>query len=115
MHFHGLVMLSPLRTPDHSPTQLTNMGPSAPGGQGSELLQEAQHQVPQGGAHGLVVVADDVRGVRLQLDECVLRLQVQDVSVGRVFHLHLADAVLRGGSGVRCETADSFQDKNADE
>lgn len=60
----------------------------------SEFLQEAQHQVPQGGAEGLVVVADDVCGVLLQLDQSVLRLQVQDVSVRRLLHLHLRDAAL---------------------
>lgn len=62
--------------------------------QSSELLQEAQHQVPQGGAQRLVV-ADDVRPVLLQLDQRVLRLQVEDVSVRRLLHFDLVDAVLQ--------------------
>lgn len=61
----------------------------------SELLQETQHQVSQRGAQRLVVVADDVRPVLLQLDQRVLLLQVQDVSVCCLLHLHLRDAVLQ--------------------
>lgn len=61
----------------------------------SQLQQEAQHQVAQQGAQRLVVVAHDVRPVLLQLDQRVLRLQVQNVSVCRLLHLHLGDAVLR--------------------
>lgn len=61
----------------------------------SQLQQEAQHQVAQQGAQRLVVVAHDVRPVLLQLDQRVLRLQVQNVSVCRLLHLHLSDAVLR--------------------
>ena len=69
-------------------------------GQRSELLEEAQHQVSERGPHGLVVVTDDVGSVRLHLDQRVLRLQVQDVAVSRLLHLHLTDAVLQGeGSG----------------
>lgn len=68
----------------------------APRGFRSEFLQEAEHQVSQRGAQRLVVVADDVRPVLLQLNEGVLRLQVQDVSVCRLLHLHLCDTVLRG-------------------
>jgi hypothetical protein len=56
-----------------------------------------------------------VRGVRLHLDECVLRLQVEDVAVGRLLHLHLADAVLRGGrgqgSGVNTERVEEVNDE----
>lgn len=61
----------------------------------SELLQEAEHQVSQCGAQRLVVVTDDVRPVLLQLNQRVLGLQVEDVSVCRLLHLHLCDAVLQ--------------------
>lgn len=65
----------------------------------SEFLQEAEHQVSQRGAQWLVVVTDDVCPVLLQLNQGVLRLQVKDVSVCRLLHLHLRDTVLQRGRG----------------
>ena len=64
-------------------------------GVGSEFLQEAQNQVSERGAQRLVVVTNDVRPVLLQLDQRVVSLQVQDVSVRRLLHFHLWDPVLQ--------------------
>lgn len=63
-------------------------------GHRSELLEESEHQVPEGGPQWLVVVTHDVRCVLFQLDECVLGLQMQDVTVRRLLHLHLRDSIL---------------------
>lgn len=61
----------------------------------SQLQQEAEHQITQQGAQRLVVVAHYVRPILLQLDQRVLGLQVQNVSVCRLLHLHFSDAVLK--------------------
>lgn len=63
-------------------------------GQRSELLEEAEHKVPECSAQWLVVVTHDVCCVVLQLDESVLGLQVQDVTVWRLLHFHLCDSAL---------------------
>lgn len=64
----------------------------------SEFLQEAEHQIPQCRPQRLVV-AHDVRPVLLQLDQRVFSLQVQDVTVCRLLHLHFCDAVLQAATG----------------
>lgn len=60
----------------------------------SEFLQEAEHQVSQCCTQRLVVVTDDVCAILLQLNQCVLRLQVQNVSIRRLLHFHLCNAML---------------------
>lgn len=60
----------------------------------SEFLQEAQHQVPERGPQWLTVT-DDMRPVLLQLNERVLRLQVQDVPICRFLHFNFCDPVLQ--------------------
>lgn len=59
-----------------------------------KFLQEFEHQVPQFDPQGLVIVADDVGGVLLQLDQGLGLLQQHNVALGRVLHLHVAEAVL---------------------
>lgn len=61
----------------------------------SKFLQESEHEVSEGGPQQLVAVAYDVRPVLFQLDQRVLGLQVQDVSICRLLHLNLCDAVLQ--------------------
>lgn len=65
----------------------------------SEFLQEAEHQVSQCGTQRFVVVADDVCPILLQLNQCVLCLQVQNVSVCCLLHFDLCNTMLWGGGG----------------
>lgn len=61
----------------------------------SQFLQESEHQVSQCGSQRLIVVAHYVCPVLLQLDQCILCLQMQDVTVCCLFHFHLRDPMLR--------------------
>lgn len=63
----------------------------------SDFLQEAQDQVSQCRAQRLIVVAHNVCAVLFQLNQCVLRLQVKDVSLCRLLHFDLHDAMLQSG------------------
>ena len=60
----------------------------------SELLKELEDQVPQSDPEHLVVITNDVGGVFLNLDEGLGFLQQDDMALGCVFHLNVAEAVL---------------------
>lgn len=60
----------------------------------SELLKELEDQVPQADPEHLVVVTDDMGRVFLNLDEGLGFLQQDDMALGCVFYLDVAEAVL---------------------
>lgn len=59
-----------------------------------KFLQEFENQVAQLHPQGLVVVADDVCGVLLDLNEGFCFLEEDDVALGCVLHLHVTEPML---------------------
>lgn len=59
-----------------------------------KFLQEFENQVTQFHPQRFIVVADDVRGVLLNLNEGFCLLEEYDVALGCVLHLHVTETVL---------------------
>lgn len=59
-----------------------------------KFLQEFEDQVTQFHPQRFIVVADDVRGVLLNLNEGFCLLEEYDVALGCVLHLHVTETVL---------------------
>lgn len=70
---------------------------------GLKFLQEFENQVTQLHPQRFVVVADDVRGVLLDLNEGFCLLEEDDVALGCVFHLHVAETMLGTALGSKKE------------
>lgn len=59
-----------------------------------KFLQEFENQVTEFHPQRFIVVADDVCGVLLNLNEGFCLLEEYDVALGRVLHLHVTEAML---------------------
>lgn len=70
---------------------------------GLKFLQEFENQVTQLHPQRLVVVADDVCGVLLDLNEGFCLLEEDDVALGCVFHLHVTETMLGTALGSKKE------------
>lgn len=81
---------------------------------GLKFLQEFENQVTQLHPQRFVVVADDVRGVLLDLNEGFCLLEEDDVALGCVFHLHVAETMLGTALGSKKRDVTTTQ-ANGDE